>query len=138
TDAEVFSGKCLKTGSVDKWKTWHFWTLDFDEVTKEGSYYIECSTNKGIFKSFPFLIQRDLLERNTLSSVVYYFKGQRSSGLLDKADRLSHPEGQDITVDAHGGWYDATGDYGKHLSHLSFSTYFNPQQISLTAWSLFR
>ena len=38
----------------------------------------------------------------------------------------------------HGGWYDASGDYGKHLSHLTFSTYFNPQQISLTAWSLFK
>jgi hypothetical protein len=138
TDAEVHSGKCVRTGGVDKWKNWHFWTLDFDEVTKEGSYYIECATNKGTVKSFPFLIQKDLLERNTLSSVVYYFKGQRSSGLLDKADRQSRPEGQDIVVDAHGGWYDATGDYGKHLSHLSFSTYFNPQQISITAWSLFR
>jgi len=42
------------------------------------------------------------------------------------------------TLDLHGGWYDATGDYGKHLSHLSFSNYFNPQQISLTAWSLFK
>src|SRR4029079_5461870 len=27
-------------------------------------------------------------------------------------------------------------DYGKHLSHLSFSTYFNPQQLPLTAWAL--
>ena len=42
------------------------------------------------------------------------------------------------TIDAHGGWYDATGDYGKHLSHLSFSSYFNPQQISLTAWGLLK
>jgi hypothetical protein len=46
-------------------------------------------------------------------------------------------EGKDGVVDVHGGWFDASGDYGKHLSHLSFSTYFNPQQISLTAWSLF-
>ena len=38
----------------------------------------------------------------------------------------------------HGGWFDATGDYGKHLSHLSFSTYFNPQQIPLTAWGLMK
>ena len=46
-------------------------------------------------------------------------------------------DGRAGTVDMHGGWFDATGDYGKHLSHLSFSTYFNPQQVSLTAWSLF-
>jgi hypothetical protein len=136
--AEVFSGKPIKTGTVNKWKEWHFWTIDFDDVTKEGTYYIECTTDKGNVQSFPFLIQKDLLERNTLSGVVYYFKGQRSSGLLDKADRNSKLEDTNTRVDAHGGWYDATGDYGKHISHLSFSTYFNPQQISLTAWSLFR
>src|SRR5205823_3757488 len=46
-------------------------------------------------------------------------------------------EGSTNTADVHGGWYDATGDYGKHLSHLSFSTYFNPQQTAFTVWSLF-
>lgn len=138
TDETLYSGSCSKTGAVAKWKDWHFWTLDFDEVEKEGTYYVECATNKGTVKSFPFLIQNDVLERNTLSSVVSYFKGQRSSGLLDKADRTSKLEGTDVVVDAHGGWFDATGDYGKHLSHLSFSTYFNPQQVSLTVWSLFQ
>ena len=138
TDAEVFSGKVIQAGPVQKWKDWSFWTLEFDGVTKEGAYYIECTTNKGIIRSFPFVIQVDVLERNTLSNVVYYFKGQRSSGLLDKADRTVKLEDTNTTVDAHGGWFDATGDYGKHLSHLSFSTYFNPQQISLTAWGLFK
>ena len=46
-------------------------------------------------------------------------------------------EGKPGAVDIHGGWFDATGDYGKHLSHLSYSSYFNPQQVSLTAWGLF-
>jgi hypothetical protein len=41
-------------------------------------------------------------------------------------------------VDAHGGWWDATGDYGKHFSHLSFSTYFNPQQIPFSVYSLLK
>jgi hypothetical protein len=138
SDAEVFSGTPIKAGQVNKWKEWYFWNLDFDSVNKEGSYYIECVTAKGVIQSFPFLIQKDLLERNTLSNVVYYFKGQRSSGLLDKADHSLVLEGTDKKIDAHGGWYDATGDYGKHISHLSFSTYFNPQQISLTVWSLFK
>jgi Glycosyl hydrolase family 9 len=71
--------------------------------------------------------------------LIYYFKGQRSSGLLDKADRNLPFDGtKKGTVDLHGGWFDASGDYGKHLSHLSFSTYFNPQQIPLTVWSLFK
>jgi hypothetical protein len=135
-DEEVFSGNVLESGPVKKWKDWIFWTIDFDSLKKEGTYYVECSNGNTIVRSFPFLVQRDLLERNTLSNVVYYFKGQRSSGLLDKADRHLKLEDTETYLDAHGGWYDATGDYGKHLSHLSFSTYFNPQQISLTVWSL--
>ena len=58
---------------------------------------------------------------------------------MDKADHHLLLAGKTTdTIDAHGGWYDATGDYGKHLSHLSFSNYFNPQQISFTDWSLFK
>ncbi|RAW00916.1 glycoside hydrolase family 9 protein [Pseudochryseolinea flava] len=138
SNKEIFSGVPVKTGNVTKWKDWHFWTVDFDDVTTEGVYVLECSTTKGIIRSFPFQIQKEILERNTLSNVVYYFKGQRSSGLLDKADHHVKLEDTKTTIDAHGGWFDATGDYGKHLSHLSFSTYFNPQQISLTVWSLLK
>jgi hypothetical protein len=92
----------------------------------------------GEVRSFPFQIQRDLLEKNTLSSVIYYFKGQRCSGLLDKADSHSKIEDSTSAVDVHGGWYDATGDYGKHIGGLSFSTYFNMQPTPVAAWSLFK
>jgi Glycosyl hydrolase family 9/Cellulase N-terminal ig-like domain len=139
TDKEVFSGAPLKTGPVRKWKDWHFWTVEFDGVTAEGVYIIECATGKGAIRSFPFMVRKNLLERHTLSDVIFYFKGQRSSGLLDKADRNAPFADQPgVRADLHGGWFDASGDYGKHLSHLSFSTYFNPQQITLTAWSLFK
>jgi hypothetical protein len=126
-------------GAVAKWRTWRYWTLDFDAVTAEGNYYIECAADGRAVRSFPFAVRKDLLEREVLSNVVYYFKGQRVSGLFDAADEHLAFEGhRSGTVDARGGWYDATGDYGKHLSHLSFSTFFNPQQIPLAAWSLFR
>ena len=39
-------------------------------------------------------------------------------------------------MDVHGGWYDASGDVSKYLSHLSYANYLNPQQIPLTVWSL--
>ncbi|HSA97082.1 MAG TPA: glycoside hydrolase family 9 protein, partial [Acidobacteriota bacterium] len=130
---EVLSGTPRHDGPVRKWKDWDFWTIDWSAVTAEGTYIIEC----GSVRSHPILVQRNALERSTLSDVVYYFKGQRSSGPWDKADRAIAFEGRAGTVDMHGGWFDATGDYGKHLSHLSYSTYFNPQQVSLTAWSLF-
>jgi GH18 family chitinase len=124
-------------GAVERWRDWVYWTVEFSEARREGEFRLVCSTSAGEARSHPFRIERDLLERRTLSSVVYYFKGQRCSGPLDAADRHLPLEGrEDEAIDAHGGWYDATGDYGKHLSHLSFSTYFNPQQIPLTTWGL--
>ncbi len=134
----VHEGVPIPTGKVDQWRDWHFWTFNFDKIVLPGTYKIEVEANGKTVQSYPFLIQDNLLERNTLSDVVYYFKGQRSSGLLDKADRnMTFLKGRTDTVDVHGGWYDATGDYGKHISHLTYSTYFNPQQINLTVWSLF-
>ncbi len=70
---------------------------------------------------FPFELRENLLERRTLSDVLFYFKSQQSSGRYDRADRCLPFEGgfRKGCVDVHGSWYDATGDYGKHLSHLS-------------------
>ena len=138
TGEEVFTVPAVRVGTVDKWKDWYFWTANFSRLDAEGSYILECETDHGPIRCWSFLVQRDLLERNTLSNVIYYFKGERCSGLLDKADRNLRFQDSTKTADVHGGWFDATGDYGKHLSHLSFSTYFNPQQIPFTDWSLFK
>lgn len=139
TDHQVFSAAARNAGPVKKWRDWNFWTFDFDQVSTERKYYLECESNRGAIRSFPFAIQRDLLERNTLSDVIYYFKEERSSGAMDQADgHLRFEGGKAGRLDAHGGWWDATGDYGKHFSHLSFSTYFNPQQIPLVVYSLLK
>jgi hypothetical protein len=129
----------VSAGAVKKWRDWYFWTLDFDAFTTEGEFYLECTSKPEPLRSFPFRIQKMLLERNTLSNALYYFKEERSSGRMDQADRNLPFDGpKQGRLDAHGGWWDATGDYGKHLSHLSFSTYFNPQQIPLVVYSLFK
>lgn len=139
TDRVVLTIAPKATGAVQKWRDWNFWTLDFDAFATDGKYYLECRTDTGNIRSFPFLIQNELLERNTVSDVIYYFKDQRSSGEMDKADsHLPFDGPKRGTVDAHGGWWDATGDSGKHFSHLSFSTYFNPQQIPLVVYSLLK
>jgi hypothetical protein len=138
-DQTVFTVPAQAAGPVKKWRDWYFWNVDFDSFATEGEYYLDCASNQGSIRSFPFQIQRLILERNTLSDVVYYFKEERSSGQLDQADRHLPFDGRKQgTLDAHGGWWDATGDYGKHFSHLSFSTYFNPQQIPLAVYSLFK
>ena len=128
-----------RTGPVKKWREWHFWTVDFDSFSTEGTFYLLCSSGDTSVRSFPFAIRRLLLEQSTLSDVIYFFKEERSTGRMDQADhRLPFDGAKKGMVDAHGGWWDATGDYGKHLSHLSFSTYFNPQQIPLVVYSLFK
>ena len=137
TGNKVYTGKVIYSGPVNKWKHWLFWTIDFSEFKTSGNYYLRVVAAGKPVVSYPFIINKNVLEQSTISDVVYYFKGQRSSGLLDQADHHLLLAGKTTdTIDAHGGWYDATGDYGKHLSHLSFSTYFNPQQISLSVWSL--
>ena len=137
TGKEALSGQTVKVGLVDHWKDWYFWSADFSALTNKGTYLIECSTSEGSARSFPFQVEDNLLERNTLSSVIYYFKEERCSGLLDKADRNLKFEGLTNTADVHGGWYDATGDYGKHLGGLGFSMYYNMQPLPVAAWSLF-
>ena len=39
-------------------------------------------------------------------------------------------------ANVQGGWYDATGDISKYLTHLSYANFMNPQQIPLVAWAL--
>lgn len=137
SDANVLMVRPQPVGPVAHWRDWTYWTLDLSRLEKEGTYHVTCPTPAREVRSAPFRVQKDVLERHTLSDVLYYFKGQRASGSFDEADRSLPFEGRATgRVDAHGGWYDATGDYGKHLSHLSFSTYFNPQQIPLTVWAL--
>ncbi len=138
------TGKTVMTGGltagtqVDHWGGRVFWTADFSAWQRAGHYEVRTETAAGPVSSCAFAIEDDLLERETLSNVVYYFKGQRSSGDFDKADRhLKVPDGT-AYVDLHGGWYDATGDYGIHLSHQNLTSYFNPQQVPLVAWSLLK
>ena len=135
TGKTVYQGAAQYAGPVDHWGNRRFWTIDFSRYRTPGTYILYV----GAAASHPFRIGTNVLESATISDVVYYFKGQRCSGLLDQADRhLPDPMDSTRRIDLHGGWYDATGDYGKHLSHLSFSAYFNPQQISFTAWTLMR
>ncbi len=139
TGKAVLHAALQPSGPVDAWGKWTFWTADFSTWQKPGHYLIEATTDTDVVRSCQFAIEDNLLERSTLSNVVYYFKGQRSSGLIDRADRhLPLPDGEKGFVDVHGGWYDATGDYGIHLSHQNPTSYFNPQQVPLVAWSLLK
>ena len=136
---QVFEAPVKSAGKVYAWDDRVFWKADFSAWQKPGHYELRVDADHKEATSCPFDIDDDVLERNTLSSVVFYFKGQRASGLIDQADHhLPLPDGQNGFVDVHGGWYDATGDYGIHLSHQNPTSYFNPQQVPLAAWSLLK
>ena len=136
TGKVVFSGTLAPAGRVEHWNDQTYWKADFSAFHTPGHYLLSVETGSAATSSCSFQIEDDLLERATLSNVLFYFKGQRASGDMDRADRhLPLPDGRG-TVDVHGGWYDATGDYGIHLSHQNLTSYFNPQQVPLVAWTL--
>ena len=139
TGKTVFEDALKPSGEVYAWNGQNFWTADFSSWQKPGHYILTVRAANAEVSSCPFEINDNVLERNTLSNVVFYFKSQRASGSMDRADRhLPLPGKQGGFVDAHGGWYDATGDYGIHLSHQNPTSYFNPQQVPLVAWSLLK
>lgn len=126
-------------GEVAHWNQGEFWTVDFSDYTVEGEYYVEAEGSSGCVRSHPFEISAKVLTMRMISAVGYYFKAQRDSGEWLAADRTLHFRGpREGIVDAHGGWYDATGDYGIHLSHLSHSTWHNPQQVPFSAYTFFK
>ena len=66
-----------------------------------------------------------------------YFKTMRCSDKYDRKDYSAHIYDSNKTAkDVHGGWYDASGDYSKYLSHLSYTNFMNPQQTPLLVWLL--
>jgi hypothetical protein len=137
--AELFSGALRSHGEVGRWKTGLYWSADFSPLTQEGFYRVVVETGKGVLRSDEFEIRDSLITMRMLSAVGYYFKAQRSSGEWLFNDRnLPFQGDRPGRLDAHGGWYDATGDYGIHLSHLSHSTTHNPQQLGFSAYTFFR
>lgn len=131
TGKTVLQGVPEPAGTVDHWRGWHYWMVDFSALKVPGHYRIDAGGSARAF-SFPFRVAEDVLQRYTLSNVIYYFKGQRASGAMDRADaHLGNPDpAGPAYVDLHGGWYAATGDYGIHLAEGDH------QEVSLVAWSL--
>lgn len=128
-----------EAGKVANWNKGVFWTADFTDYTAEGEYRVEVEGPEGRVCSHPFQISAKVLTMRMINAVGYYFKSQRDSGEWLAADRALTFQGpREGIVDAHGGWYDATGDYGIHMSHLSHSTWHNPQQMPFSAYAFFK
>lgn len=122
----------LPCDSVDQWKIDDLYEIDFSALETCGEYCVKLGE-----QAFPpFSIGEGLLFERTFSDVLHYFKSQRCSGIYDRQDRKSTIFGAERTQDVHGGWYDASGDVSKYLSHLSSSNFLNPQQIPMVVWNM--
>ncbi|MDO6526545.1 glycoside hydrolase family 9 protein [Motilimonas sp. 1_MG-2023] len=134
-----FTTEIVPHGCVDQWSDWYFYQIDFSEFDQQGEFAIVVENDGETFSSHPFCIAEELLLNRTLSDNLFYFKGQRSSGSFDKADQnLPFWGNEQKTADVRGGWFDASGDMSKYLSHLSYANYLNPQQIPMVVWNLIR
>lgn len=132
----VLEGRARPEGTVDGWRG-RYWTLDFSSVSAAGRYRLALRVPNGPpLESEVFPIdERPYLE--TLADILGYFRSQRCAGKYDEADRgVPFFGDRSELVDVHGGWYDASGDVSKYLSHLSYANFMNPQQIPMVVWNM--
>ncbi len=136
TRAVVHAGVTAPTAPVAGWQGRHFAHVDLTAVTAPGRYAVMLDGTWPPVQSEPFDIADGLFGSQMLSDIVHYFKGQRCTGLFDDADRRAPLFDTREPRDVHGGWYDASGDCSKYLSHLSYANFMNPQQTPLVTWTL--
>ncbi|MCS4276546.1 hypothetical protein M2390_001728 [Mycetocola sp. BIGb0189] len=141
-DASLGEPRELTAGPVERVARWHigpFARVPLP-VLATGTYVIECVDASGALVSSPaFVVEPDLLQRSVLPDLLSYFRAQRSSGEIDRKDAAAALYGDDsgFTVDARGAWLDASGDFSKFMSHLTYTRMMSPQQIPLCAWAFF-
>ncbi|MDW1498562.1 glycoside hydrolase family 9 protein [Vibrio sp. YT-19(2023)] len=121
-------------GKVANWHQGYFYLIDFSSFTTSGDYFLQVEDTR----SSSFIVGEHILLDQTLSDVIHYFKSQRCGGIFDQQDRQLPVLNSNKKVDVHGGWYDASGDVSKYLSHLSYANYLNPQQTPMVVWNILK
>ena len=132
----IFSGPLQARGRVARWRDWQYWEADFSALKTPGRYVVCLEGAPHPTVSQPFDISATLYDAQLLSNLLHYVKSQRCTGVFDAADRHCPLIDSDERVDVHGGWYDASGDTSKYLSHLSYANFMNPQQTPQLVWNL--
>jgi hypothetical protein len=134
----AWQGSAQFAGGVAGWSVGPWWRVDVSAVRTPGRYALRWATADAAGQSEGFEIAENLLGHPLVSELLFYFKGQRSAGVYDRADRRAKRVGDGAERDVHGGWFDASGDTSKYLSHLSYANFMNPQQTPLVVWVLAR
>jgi hypothetical protein len=136
TQAVVYRGRLAPAEPVPGWRGRHFACADFSAASTPGEYVLALEAGFPPVVSQRFEIGEQLFGHWLVSDIAHYLKGQRCTGLFDAADARAPLLDTRETRDVRGGWYDASGDCSKYLSHLSYANFMNPQQTPLVAWAL--
>ncbi|MFC5595901.1 glycoside hydrolase family 9 protein [Deinococcus cellulosilyticus] len=131
----VHQGVLQDAGMVTGWQNRHYLRGDFSTLSSPGHYWILVPLETGLLISHEFQISAEIYRDRMRSDILHYFKSQRNSGIQEKRDLNIPIHGTDQTMDASGGWYDASGDVSKYLSHLSYANFLNPQQTPMVVWN---
>lgn len=134
TNQTIMQLPLVACGTTAQWHTGNIYQIDFSTFQGTGEFRIRYAN----IESTVFSIAEGILMQRTFSDVLHYFKSQRCSGIYDQADSQAQLLNSDINVDVRGGWYDASGDVSKYLSHLSYANYLNPQQTPMIVWNMLK
>lgn len=132
----VWQGTLQPLGGVPGWRDRQYWMADFSAWQSPGRYGLVLDEPARLCVSAPFSIAPAPYDGQLLSDLLHYFKSQRCTGIFDLADRSCPVIGSDTRLDLRGGWYDASGDTSKYLSHLSYANHMNPQHTPQLVWNL--
>ena len=133
----LFTGKFVHGGKTDGWHTGYAFNGDFSEFKSTGNYQISCHIENQEIKSTWFGIEKNIVQKSCLPLLLKGFQSRHPEEKYEEKDKqISFFGDRDDQVDVQGGWYDASGDVSKYLTHLSFSNFMNPQQIPLEVWTI--
>ena len=133
----VYEGSFSDGQQTDEWHIGKAYVGYFSDLIVEGSYQILCNVGEDQVSSVWFKIEKDILLKSCLPLLLEGFQSRHPESKYEEKDRyISFFGSRSDQADVHGGWYDASGDVSKYLSHLSFANFMNPQQIPLIVWSM--
>lgn len=136
-DNIVYESTFEKGGQIDSWSTGKAYAGYFTTLQTTGEYHAIVVLNSQVVKSEKFTISDNDIARQCIPLMVEGYHSQRCASPFDDKDRkMSFFGVRNDTVDVHGGWYDASGEKGKYLSHLCFTNYLNPQQTPMAVWNM--
>jgi len=136
SQATAFEGPLTPIHDFTEWSGGPmYYVADFSDLDSAGNYALH-STGA---PSETFAVQDQLLFGTTIRAVLQYFRAMRASesdSAIWESDAAVPIYGRSGSRDVRGGWYDASGDVSKYLTHLSYANFLNPQQTPLVVWAL--